>query len=122
MADISGLSSVLVQSRSRRAERSVAVAASDSDGSPPGCLSLGSTGQVVIHVYDRRSNATEFIFLGARPRRSRQELIPLMIIRASRDLSFEFDNVRQVTFSFALLLLHSRRVQTSLKPVAAARR
>ena len=64
MADISGLSSVLVQSRSRRAERSVAVAASDSDGSPPGCLSLGSTGQVVIHVYDRRNNATEFT-LGA---------------------------------------------------------
>ena len=29
--------------------------AHDSDGSPPGCLSIGSTGQVVIHVYDRTS-------------------------------------------------------------------
>ena len=28
----------------------------DSDGSPPGCLSIGSTGQVVIHVYDRTSH------------------------------------------------------------------
>ena len=38
----------------------VAVAASDSDGSPPGCLIIGSTGQEVIHVYDRRNNAMEF--------------------------------------------------------------
>ena len=30
--------------------------AHDSDGSPPGCLSIGSTGQVVIHVYGRTSH------------------------------------------------------------------
>ena len=30
--------------------------AHDSDGSPPGCLSIGSTGQEVIHVYDRTSH------------------------------------------------------------------
>ena len=28
----------------------------DSDGSPPGCLIIGSTGQEVIHVYERWHN------------------------------------------------------------------
>ena len=42
-----------VQYRRRRSTDGAAVLATDSDGSPPGCLIIGSTGQVVIHVYER---------------------------------------------------------------------
>ena len=43
-----------VQYRRRRSTDGAAVLAHDSDGSPPGCLIIGSTGQVVIHVYERQ--------------------------------------------------------------------
>ena len=58
---VSGLhqraSAECVQYRRRRSTDGAAVLAHDSDGSPPGCLSIGSTGQEVIHVYERRHNA-----------------------------------------------------------------
>ena len=42
-----------VQYRQRRLIDGAAVSTPDSDGSPPGCLIIGSTGQEVIHVYER---------------------------------------------------------------------
>ena len=46
-----------VQYRRRRSTDGIAVLAHDSDGSPPGCLIIGSTGQEVIHVYERQHAA-----------------------------------------------------------------